>query len=134
MELFSFPHPSVFICTLQNICMLLLCCRTCPPAVVQPGFAPAAWNSAGNNARECQGKAGYRVCSAPRGISCLNPKETEQAACDTTQVPFLTLKSEGHNADLCHGLDGHEPSDAAGACQLLTRPGRAHSCFICHSC
>lgn len=74
------------------------------------------------------------MCSAPRVISCLKPKKREQAACDSTWVPFLTLPSEGDSADLCRGLGGQEPSDAAGARQLVTCPGRAHSCFICHSC
>lgn len=33
---FSFPHPSAFICTLQNIFILMLCCRTCPPLCCSP--------------------------------------------------------------------------------------------------
>lgn len=52
-------------------------------------------------------------------ISCLKPKKREQAAGDTTLVPFLTLKSERDNADLCHGRGGQEPSDAAGALPVV---------------
>lgn len=112
---FSFFHPSVFTCTLQNFCIFMLCCRTRPPDVAQPGFAPATWNSGGNNAQEAQEKGGCQVCSAPRVISCLRLKKREQAACGTTWVTFLTLKSEGDNTDLCRSLDGQEPSDAADA-------------------
>lgn len=67
---------------------------------------------------QCSGASGikgYQVCSAPWVISCLRLKKSGQAACDSTQVPFLTLQPEGDNADLCHSRDGQEPSDAAGA-------------------
>lgn len=33
---FSFLRPSAFICTLQNIFILMLCCRTCPPPCCSP--------------------------------------------------------------------------------------------------